>query len=667
MNWTGGRLQQSKRPGGSLNAQQKAYFARARNRIQTNSSTLPLQLSIFGDVEVQRRGGSQARLPEKGERVGVWQQTPDQDWRPPATTKRRFQGQEDIEARRKDLLNRSDWLDLAPVQQFTMNFPTDREQERVGRRRRLNTEDFVRREKQQREKTTVHHGKYRRHSKSTAYITSIPAQDDRVSIRFGTSIHGSQWTQLAGAQQSTQLNTTPDGKNSDEMLFSSGTHSNKSSKSLLKSQISPAIGASHQEERDGDTVNTHQNFDALSRASGSQSVARYHDIEMLFERNDTETAVLVEASNCDESTREPDEEERCGKSTKVTRLTEDSGLQVGDKPPKEPTSATGSFDPFPGASITHILDQALRHSTTGHNEPKRFTKRPFSSGLTLSMRRTSRELSTKELPSPLLDQPLQAVPHNITSGEEGSKATRTEQNTALLSGPTFISPADRELKSSHKASLGKTNIKEPLITPLLPSLCDENAAWFKFVYGSSLESPRDPEQDPDPEPEGTSTRHVAISSSLEANASLTPEVPPSPSPRSILQPPASSPSSTIANDPSSSIKPREMVQQIQMIGSIPVDDPPSLRNTDLPASNVATVGTSTVKRRAVTFRRPRRFDGDVIEPPTLRLGGVMDGWNRNKKSRIENMAEGKPRARGKGNEDAVWDIESSEEEEKIEG
>ena len=56
MNWTGGRLQQSRRPKGGISAQQKAYFAKAIAKLyDAGSSRPPIDLSFFGNVAVDRR------------------------------------------------------------------------------------------------------------------------------------------------------------------------------------------------------------------------------------------------------------------------------------------------------------------------------------------------------------------------------------------------------------------------------------------------------------------------------------------------------------------------------------------------------------------------------------------------------------------------------------
>ena len=60
MNWTGGRLRQSRRPGTAITAKQRAYFARARARLLNGDrSASPPRFSLLNasDVEVPRTIG----------------------------------------------------------------------------------------------------------------------------------------------------------------------------------------------------------------------------------------------------------------------------------------------------------------------------------------------------------------------------------------------------------------------------------------------------------------------------------------------------------------------------------------------------------------------------------------------------------------------------------
>ena len=67
MNWTGGRLQQSRRPKGGISAQQKAYFAKAKARLHdADGSRPPIDLSFFGTVAADRRITSLASISASG-------------------------------------------------------------------------------------------------------------------------------------------------------------------------------------------------------------------------------------------------------------------------------------------------------------------------------------------------------------------------------------------------------------------------------------------------------------------------------------------------------------------------------------------------------------------------------------------------------------------------
>ena len=68
MNWTGGRLQQSRRAAGGLTAQQKAYFAKARTKMLDGDVPRPaLDFAKFGGIEVEPKYAGAASTAIPGE------------------------------------------------------------------------------------------------------------------------------------------------------------------------------------------------------------------------------------------------------------------------------------------------------------------------------------------------------------------------------------------------------------------------------------------------------------------------------------------------------------------------------------------------------------------------------------------------------------------------
>ena len=215
MNWTGGRLRGSKRRGNSLSVEQKNHFAKARTRLHGSpKANLPICFSFFEHGENKRETSTQKgpeiaveskklRLRNVEEFEGAASTIPrrellqnsdpeaipwlsrNQNWlhgsrvvEPHSHTNRgkspppffkatsfpdnihgigtqvfsgykkydcRPMSEGDLEAKRQELLSRSDWLGPTTTRPLKMKFPSIEVKDRVGRRRRLTKEDLERR------------------------------------------------------------------------------------------------------------------------------------------------------------------------------------------------------------------------------------------------------------------------------------------------------------------------------------------------------------------------------------------------------------------------------------------------------------------------------------------------------------------------------------------
>ena len=122
-------------------------------------------------------------------------------------------------------------MEIPPVKPLNISFPSTEEREQIGRRRKLTKEEVeahLDRVKRRKRETLARHSLGDRHS------SSINDHDhDKVSIRIGGSIHGSQWTELAPTLRQEEL---PHSGKDDEMLFSSD-HSSQFSSVVLDDGI----------------------------------------------------------------------------------------------------------------------------------------------------------------------------------------------------------------------------------------------------------------------------------------------------------------------------------------------------------------------------------------------------------------------------------------------
>ncbi|MCJ1444754.1 MAG: hypothetical protein MMC23_005256 [Stictis urceolatum] len=274
MNWTGGRLQQSRRAGNTISAKQKAYFAKARTRLRAGQPThSPLCFSGLTDVRHQndeliggRDEDGQRRLEEfenvaplakrlegmreretKREKIEIGaleskkRRRDELDTFEKASPPTHARDESDLsldddgelESRRKRLLHRADWLGTEPTKPLKMKFPSRRDRERIGRRRALKNHELSNHNRIQ--DRTPH----KRHHRDMPRSGPEISRQDEISIRIGNGIHSSQKT-LLPPSVSVQLGYPTDSgviwSGSDEMLdpnLSSGSMLLDTSKSCL--------------------------------------------------------------------------------------------------------------------------------------------------------------------------------------------------------------------------------------------------------------------------------------------------------------------------------------------------------------------------------------------------------------------------------------------------
>ncbi|MCJ1327567.1 hypothetical protein MMC10_004238 [Thelotrema lepadinum] len=278
MNWTGGRLQQSRRPKGGVSAQQKTYFAKARAKLYNGDrSRPPIDLSLFGSVVTDQKHTRLASIPasESEDASKYCSAKQKASWGPrklsPATLKgfpekysSENEAQENtcrkhgakrpaaflmaqtskkmklepspsrgkreenylhnesisIEHKRQELLKRRDWLSSGRVQSLPIQIPVERKQRKVARRRKLTEDDLIRLGQQRRERP-----KQGLNASGPSPCHLYP-HHDTISIRHGTQIHGSQMTQLQVPLPEKELFSHPIVR-SEEMLLDSSPESTR--------------------------------------------------------------------------------------------------------------------------------------------------------------------------------------------------------------------------------------------------------------------------------------------------------------------------------------------------------------------------------------------------------------------------------------------------------
>ncbi|MCJ1483797.1 hypothetical protein MMC06_003965 [Schaereria dolodes] len=270
MNWTGGRLQQSKHKGTIITAKQKDWFAKARARLQNPHTTAsPMTISIFEGLD-QCLGASRSneRCPEaekqddcKRRRMEGFEKTSPLAHQPehikprrqlheagtspllmskrskhisqvttatPSTSYRQAQRnsslrnrtwteqphhspfqsrtrelgaplgksssttEDMLEEKRQELIRRPDWLNLNALKPLKMDFPSIGDRDRIGKRRKLNEADIIRCQNFPLKPIT---GNMRGLAEYNRRRSPLYGKvDQNVSIRIGSSIHGSERT-----------------------------------------------------------------------------------------------------------------------------------------------------------------------------------------------------------------------------------------------------------------------------------------------------------------------------------------------------------------------------------------------------------------------------------------------------------------------------------------
>ena len=273
MNWTGGRLQRSKRAGTALSAKQKAHFAKARTNIQSgHENRSPVRFSILqdlvGDAPQTRRvdphtdwkprgasneRGSYAISPQTPTHVSPSvtllnlqpvvsleslkkreKRSPSVDFQRRANLKHsrhevpksKDEVVEDLKTKRLELLQRNDWSRTPTPRPLKIEFLSTNIRHKIGRRRRLTQTDIDRRNQgagvaKQREPWEVLMNPRKRVNHSD--------QDDGISIRIGSSIHGTRDATITGLSS----NSIERFHSTNDMLFSSVDPSEESSSMLL--------------------------------------------------------------------------------------------------------------------------------------------------------------------------------------------------------------------------------------------------------------------------------------------------------------------------------------------------------------------------------------------------------------------------------------------------
>ncbi|MCJ1381829.1 hypothetical protein MMC17_004940 [Xylographa soralifera] len=278
MNWTGGRLQQSRRSGAAVNAKQRAHFARARARLQNGS--VPPSPPRFAILEEYQPGyrtslaepnchiasalarGPQRKLGEypniapsvrilapMGSRHYSIRRSPRsrrQSHRPVSNNleAKRAMKHGDclpiataddeawLQAKRLELLERPNWLTAPAAKPLKITFTSFEERQMIGRRRKLD------------ENPAQHHAKRTRtigHKDDLVVSHRLPTHraslypedvaSDAVSVRIGTSIHGSQRTGLLPSSKDDHVSHLD---STSEQLNANSAHATLSINELLE-------------------------------------------------------------------------------------------------------------------------------------------------------------------------------------------------------------------------------------------------------------------------------------------------------------------------------------------------------------------------------------------------------------------------------------------------
>ena len=346
MNWTGGRLQQSKRTGTALTVKQKSYFAKARARQQHgNAAYSPLRLPLLDETQPQidpasniaqrkledyesfvptvrqlasmktngRTGsrliGSPSQKITRRARSSSSQNPrrylddtehhsihpphyslslrdradPDKVPRKRLSTEHNSSNRtatNDMEAKRLSLLAKLNVQDQPLARPLRITFPSIEEKDRVGRRRKLDRDDQQRyvEPPAKRIKPTMMQSHLRK-MRSSSDFDGFPMDD--VSIRFGTSIHGSQRTampKLPTTQRSQYSGQTPVRQKRVARELGSQERLRRSSGDLEDSMLLDAESDIMEEELPDRTYLNREHHPYTSSIAEKYRVDRYRSI-----------------------------------------------------------------------------------------------------------------------------------------------------------------------------------------------------------------------------------------------------------------------------------------------------------------------------------------------------------------------------------------------------
>ncbi|MCJ1398104.1 hypothetical protein MMC11_001301 [Xylographa trunciseda] len=231
MNWTGGRLQQSRRSGSAANAKQRAHFAKARARLQSgyivpppphfaileeyqpgyrsspgkshgNITSSPARILQTKLDEYPNVAPTVRRLASMNSHHDSVRRSPDpgrQSHRPlsrNSSVKTEIEYDEAwLQAKRLELLRRPNWLAVPIAKPLKITFASFEERQMIGRRRKL--DENTSKQNAKRIRTGDHKDDLvvsQRLRTDRRPLCQKDFHSDAVSVRIGTSIHGSQRT-----------------------------------------------------------------------------------------------------------------------------------------------------------------------------------------------------------------------------------------------------------------------------------------------------------------------------------------------------------------------------------------------------------------------------------------------------------------------------------------
>ena len=302
MNWTGGRLQTSRNAGSNVTIIQKKHFAKVRARVQRNPNTLstfqlswaqpqvvevnPFRHEVFSqfnhgrdpkahqiytnldtptpispqqfskplpdqrsmgaggpDPQIERSGSTRSpSLIELSSRACA-ESTDSTGVHGPRVRIPSPPDDDDIGAQRRKLLLQRDWVGLEIKNPPKMTFPNMNERDRIGKRHRLKETDHNRNQgcAIKRIKPNIEELKDLTQRKRPVHHHHLEDQD--VSVRIGSSIHGTQPTCMEASMQRNPSHSSPE---SEEMLLDHETYFVSHSRDQPRSTRALQLGRSVQ-------------------------------------------------------------------------------------------------------------------------------------------------------------------------------------------------------------------------------------------------------------------------------------------------------------------------------------------------------------------------------------------------------------------------------------